>query len=67
MSRSPSRASLAPQTFDLVERLFRLGSVEIIPLSEDQPEGLWQMVSRPRLVHEQIVATINKAKQGGCV
>ena len=53
--------------FSARERLFRLGTVEIIPLADDQPEGLWQMVARPRQVHEQIVATINKAKQGGCL
>ncbi len=49
------------------ERLFRLGSMEIIPLQEDQPEGLWQTIAKPRLVHEQVVAAINKAKQGGCL
>ena len=53
--------------FSARERLFRVGSVEIIPLAEDQPEGLWQTVAKPRQVHEQIVAAINKAKQGGCV
>ena len=49
------------------ERIVGLGSIEIIPLEEDWPEGIWQTIARPRQVHEQIVATINKAKQGGCV
>ncbi len=53
--------------FSARERLFRCGTVEIIPLAEDQPEGLWQTVAKPKFVHEQIVATINKAKQGGCL
>ena len=49
------------------DRLLGVGSIEIIPLAEDAPEGLWQTVARPRLVHEQVVATINRSKQGGCV
>lgn len=53
--------------FSSRERIFRLGSIEIIPLSDDQPDGLWQTIAKPKLVHEQIVATINKAKQGGCL
>jgi hypothetical protein len=46
------------------ERLTGLGSVEIIPLDDETPVGIWQTVAKPRLVHEQIVAAINKAKQG---
>lgn len=49
------------------ERITRLGSIEIIPMAEDAPAFLWQTIARPRLVHEQIVASINKAKQGGCL
>jgi len=29
------------------------------------PIAHWQMVSHPRKVHEQIMATISRAKQGG--
>src|SRR5215207_591909 len=47
------------------DRLLGVGSIEIIPMAEDEPEGLWQTIAKPRLVHEQVVATINKAKQGG--
>jgi hypothetical protein len=46
------------------ERLLALGSIEIIPLEDEMPIGLWQTVAKPRLVHEQVVAAINKAKQG---
>lgn len=46
------------------ERLFRIGSIVIIPQDEDTPIGTWQMVSRPRRVHEKVVAAINRAKQG---
>jgi hypothetical protein len=49
----------------LQDRVVAVGSVEIIPQDESYPFGLWQTVARPRQVHEQIVATINRAKQGG--
>ena len=48
------------------DRILGLGSIEIIPLADDAPEGVWQTISKPRVVHEKLVATINKAKQGGC-
>ena len=47
------------------DRMLGIGSIEIIPTDEDQPEGVWQTIGKPRIVHEQLVATINKAKQGG--
>jgi hypothetical protein len=53
--------------FTARERVVGTGSVEIIPLAEDQPDGVWQTIGRPRAVHEQVVAAINKAKQGGCL
>lgn len=46
------------------DRIVRVGSIEIIPLDEDVPEGMWQTIARPRQVHEQVVAAINRAKQG---
>ena len=49
------------------DRLLGVGSIEIIPSDEDEPEGVWQTIAKPRIVHEQLVATINKAKQGGCL
>lgn len=46
------------------DRVLRVGSIEIIPFDEDVPEGLWQTIARPRQVHEQVMAAINRAKQG---
>ena len=45
----------------------RMADGEIIPLDEELLEGVWQTIPRARLVHEQVVAAVNKAKQGGCV
>ncbi len=47
------------------ERIFRLGTIQIIPAGDEMPDGLWQMVPRPMEVHEAIVAAINRTKQGG--
>jgi hypothetical protein len=47
------------------ERLCRIGTIAIIPQDEEVPIAHWQMVSHPKKVHEQIMATIAKAKQGG--
>jgi hypothetical protein len=46
------------------ERICRIGTIAIIPQDEELPIGHWQMVAHPRKVHEQISATISKAKQG---
>src|SRR5437016_9408385 len=51
--------------FSFQERLCRIGTIAIIPQDEEVPIAHWQMVSHPRKVHEQIMATISKAKQGG--
>ncbi|HVT90351.1 MAG TPA: PH domain-containing protein [Tepidisphaeraceae bacterium] len=48
------------------ERLFGLGSIEIIPSDENLPITLWQTVSNPLAVNDQIVAAMNRAKQGRC-
>jgi hypothetical protein len=48
------------------ERLLRLGSIEIIPSDDQLPIGLWQTVARPLAVNDQIVAAINRARQGRC-
>jgi hypothetical protein len=48
-----------------LDRLVAVGSIEIIPQDESSAFGLWQTIARPKLVREQIVATINRAKQGG--
>ena len=52
-------------THTLRERLLGLGSIEIIPQDEESPIGYWQMVSRPRRVHERVLSAIRRARQGG--
>jgi hypothetical protein len=47
------------------ERLWRLGSIEIIPESDHWPWSVWQTVPKPREVHETIRRAITRAKQGG--
>jgi hypothetical protein len=48
------------------ERLWRLGSIEIIPESEQWPWSVWQTIAKPHEVHETIRRAISRAKQGGC-
>jgi hypothetical protein len=47
------------------ERFFRVGTIEFIPQDDSCPIGAWQIIGRPQQVHEQVVSTINRAKQGG--
>ncbi len=47
------------------EKLFRVGSVDVNPQDEEQPIFQWHMVARPAHVHKQILAAIQRAKQGG--
>lgn len=47
------------------ERILRLGTIQIIPSDDEMPDGAWQMIARPLEVHEVVVATISKIKQGG--
>jgi hypothetical protein len=47
------------------ERILGLGSIEIFPGDESIPDGVWYMIARPRRIHEQVVAAINRAKQTG--
>jgi hypothetical protein len=49
----------------ITEQIVAVGSIEIIPQDESAPFGIWQTVGRPQQVHEQILATISRAKQGG--
>lgn len=51
--------------YTLSERVFGLGSIEIIPQDENLPISVWQTIARPRAIHDKLVATINRAKQGG--
>lgn len=47
------------------ERLFGLGTIEIIPMDEAVAIHAWQTVANARAVHKQIIATMNRAKQCG--
>jgi hypothetical protein len=53
-------------TYSFRERLWRLGSIEVTPADESRPPFVWQTVRRPVEVHEQVVAAIRQAKEGGC-
>jgi Bacterial PH domain len=53
-------------TYSFRERLWRLGSIEVTPADDSRPPFVWQTVRRPVEVHEQIVAAIRQAKEGGC-
>lgn len=44
------------------ERILRLGTIEIVPHEDCSPPWHWQTIARPLEVHQQIVATIAKAK-----
>ena len=47
------------------EKLWRLGSIEILPADESRPTSAWQTINRPAEVHAKVQATIERAKQGG--
>lgn len=55
-------ATRMTQTFR--ERLWRLGSIEIVPADESCPPSVWQTVRRPHEVHRIIQSTIDRARQG---
>lgn len=47
------------------EKLWRLGSIEIVPADESCPPSVWQTVKKPADVHAKVRATIERAKQHG--
>ena len=47
------------------DRLIGVGSIRIIAQSPEGPVGEWQTVAHPVAVHEQMLAAISRAKQGG--
>ena len=59
--RKVARTRLVRST---VDRLLGIGSIQIVPHDPDQPFAVWQQVARPVEVHEQIVATLNRARGG---
>jgi hypothetical protein len=46
------------------EQATGVGTIEIVPQDDAEPFGIWQAVPHPREVHEQVVATLRRAKQG---
>jgi hypothetical protein len=46
------------------EKLWGLGSIEIIPVDDSCPTSTWQTVRKPEEVQAQIQATLDRAKQG---
>jgi hypothetical protein len=48
------------------ERVCRVGSIEIIPESEQWPWSVWQTIAKPDQVHETVRRAVARAKQGGC-
>lgn len=53
-------------TASVRERLWRLGSIEIIPESDHWPWSVWQTIPQPRKIEETIRRAVARAKQGGC-
>jgi hypothetical protein len=47
------------------EKLWRLGSIEILPVDDSCPPSVWQTVNKPAEVQAKIQSTIDRAKQGG--
>ncbi len=48
----------------LIERVLRLGTIEIEPCDTSRSGCAWQTVSRPKLVLETIQSALRRAKQG---
>jgi hypothetical protein len=61
--RKVARTRLNPS---VRERLWGLGSIEIIPESDQWPWSVWQTIRKPEEVHEIVRRAIARAKQGGC-
>jgi hypothetical protein len=53
-------------TTSFQERLWGLGSIEIIPESDQWPWSVWQTIRKPGQVHDTVCRAIARAKQGGC-
>ena len=46
------------------EKLWSLGSLEIVPADDSCASSSWQTIKRPAEVHAKVQATIERAKQG---
>lgn len=49
------------------ERLWRLGSIEVLPADDTKLPGVWQTVRRPVEVHEEVQDAIRRSKNVGGV
>ena len=47
------------------EKLLMLGTLELIPMDEHFPVGLWQTIRRPTEVERKIRLAIERSHQGG--
>ena len=47
------------------EKLWRLGSIEIVPVDDSCAASAWQTVRRPAEIQAKIQSAIDRAKQGG--
>lgn len=47
------------------EKLVLTGSIEIIPKDETVNSDIWQTIAKPKMIHERLVAAINRARQSG--
>jgi hypothetical protein len=47
------------------DRVLGVGNIEIIPMDENVPIGMWQTVSRPRALRERLAQAIARAKSTG--
>ena len=48
-----------------LERIVRTATIEVVPQEGSWALANWQTIDQPKEEHEQIVASINRAKQGG--
>jgi hypothetical protein len=57
------KVATARRTASPRESAVGVGSIHIFPSDPDRPSATWQTVARPRQVHAEIIAAIDRAKQ----
>ena len=57
------KVASARRTATIGERLFMLGSIEILPADERRLPTSWQTIAHPKQIHAAVVAAISRAKQ----
>jgi len=53
----------ARRTATLSEKIFALGSIEILPADDRRLPTSWQTIAHPKQIHSVVVAAITRAKQ----